>query len=115
MQPWKTGYRGAERFADEALDTAGKNALIYADATTAGPLLLARQVKGKRPDVEIVSGTVNSEGAPRFDRETIGQLVNKRPVYVVSTRPGYCPEFVLDDYDFTRAGILWKVVKRKIQ
>ncbi len=111
MQPWKTGYRGAERFADEALGTAGENAVIYADTTTAGPLLLAQQVKGIRPDVKIVSGTVNSEGAPKFDRETIAQLVKELPVYVVSTKPGYCPEFVLDNYHLIYAGILWQVAK----
>jgi len=115
LQPWKTGYTGAERFANEALGIAGDNAVIYADATTVGPLLLARQVKGTRPDVKILSGTVNSEGAPKFDEQTIGQLLEEVPIYVVSARPGYCPEFVLDNYDLASAGILWQVVKREKQ
>ncbi|MFH1716994.1 MAG: DUF2723 domain-containing protein [Planctomycetota bacterium] len=115
LQPWKTGYAGAERFADEALGIAGDNAVIYADATTVGPLLLAKQVKGARPDVKIVSGAVNSDGAQKFDEQTIGQLLKERPIYVVSARPGYCPEFVLDNYDLARAGILWQVVKREKQ
>jgi len=54
LQPWKTGYSGADRFAEEALGAAGNNAVIYADATAVGPLLLAQQVKGTRPDVKIV-------------------------------------------------------------
>jgi hypothetical protein len=111
LRPWKTGYKGAERFADEALDLLEDNAVIYADTTTVGPLLYLQEVKGKRPDVKIVSGTVNSKDAPKFDEQSIGQLLEAGLVYVVSPRPGYCPQFVLDHYDFIRAGILWQVVK----
>jgi len=113
LQPWKTGYSGADRFANEALSAAGDNAVIYADATTVGPLLLARQVEGIRPDVKIVSGTVNSRGAPKFDQHAIEQLLKEGPIYIVSARPGYCPEFVLDNYDLVRTGIMWHVVERQ--
>jgi len=112
LQPWKTGYKGAERFADEALDFAADRAAIYADATTVAPLLLAQQVDGKRPDVKIVSGTMNSKDAPPLNEQTIEQLLDDGTVYVVSSRPGYCPEFVLKNYDLVHAGVLWRVVKR---
>jgi hypothetical protein len=111
LRPWKTGYNWAERFAEDALGLTEDNAVIYADTTTVGPLLYRQEVNGIRPDVKIVSGTVNSKDAPKFDERTIGQLLEAVPVYVVSPRPGYCPEFVLDDYDFIRAGILWQVVE----
>ncbi len=111
LWPWKTGYKGAELFANEALSLLEDNAVIYADITTVGPLLYLQEVKGKRPDVKIISGTVNSKDAPKFDEQTIGQLMKAGPVYVVSPRSGYCPQFVLDHYDFIRAGILWQVVK----
>ena len=114
LQPWKTGYRGAERFADEALDLVADNAVIYADATTVAALLLARQVKAKRPDVAIISGTVNSKDAPEFNEQTFDTLLNNRPIYVVSRKPGYGPAFVLEKYNLVQAGILWKVVKKKI-
>jgi hypothetical protein len=113
LWPWKTGYTGADRFADEALGLVGGNAVIYADITTVAPLLLAQQVKGKRPDVKIISGTVNSENAPRFDEHTMGQLLSDKSIYVVSPKPGYCPAFILEDYDFIRAGVLWRVVESK--
>jgi len=113
LRPWKTGYAGADRFADEALNLVEDNAVIYADITTVAPLLLARQVKGLRPDVAIVSGTVNSEDAPEFDAGSFECLLKNRPVYVVSAKAGYCPEFLLDNYDFVRAGILWQVVESK--
>jgi hypothetical protein len=115
LRPWKTGYRGADRFADEALDLVEDNAVICADITTVAPLLLARETRRKRPDAAIVSGTINSENAPRFDAQSLGRLLKDRPIYVVSTKPGYCPEFVLDNYDFARAGILWRVVEPQEQ
>jgi hypothetical protein len=111
LQPWKTGYKGAELFADKALSSVDDGAVIYADITTIGPLLYLQQVKGKRPDVKIVSGIVNSTDAPKFNKQTIGQLLKAGQVYVVSNKPGYCPQFLLDDYDFIRAGALWRVVK----
>jgi len=115
LRPWKTGYTEAEHFAGEALDLPEDGAVIYADITTVGPLLYLQEVKGKRPDVKIVSATVSSKDAPKFDERTIGQLLEAGPVYVVSPMPGYCPQFVLDRYDFIRAGILWQVVESKEQ
>lgn len=112
LQPWKTGYRGAERFAGEALNHVADNAVIYADLTTVAPLLLTRQVEGRRPDVAIISGTLNSKNAPQLDEHTIAQLLKARPIYVVSSRPRYCPEFVLSEHDLVRAGVLWRVVER---
>ncbi|MHC4437638.1 MAG: protein O-mannosyl-transferase family [Planctomycetota bacterium] len=111
LRPWKTGYRGAERFANEALDLSENNAVIYADVTTIGPLLYLQEVKEKRPDIKIVSSVVNSKDAPKFNEQSTEQLLTAGPVYVVSPRPGYCPQFLLDSYDFIRAGILWQVVK----
>jgi hypothetical protein len=115
LRPWKTRYNGAERFAEEALGLPEDGAVIYADTTTVGPLLYLQEVKGKRPDVKIVSGTVSSKDAPKFDERTIGQLLVAGPIYVVSPRSGYCPQFVLDNYDLIRAGILWQVVKSEEQ
>jgi hypothetical protein len=113
LQPWKTGYRGAEQFAEKALQVSQNDSLIYADMTTVGPLVYAQEVKGKRPDVKIVSAIIKSKNAPDFNEQTIAQLLNERTVYVVSRRPGYCPAFVLDNYDLVPAGILWRLVERE--
>lgn len=113
LQPWKTGYNGTERFADEALGVVETNAVILADGTTVGPLVHAQEVKGKRPDVKIVSAVVSSKGAPDVNGSTIGQLLGDKPVYVVSKQAGYCPAFVLENYDLTQSGPLWRVVPRE--
>ena len=111
LQPWKTGYQGAERFAHEALEALPADAVIYADTTTVGPLLYAQEVQRRRPDVWIITGLVRSDGAPRYGADTFGELVDRRPVYVTSPRPGYCPPFVLDHYELAKSGLLWRVVR----
>jgi hypothetical protein len=112
LQPWRTGYRGADRFADEAFDEVDKNAIICADNTTVYPLLLAQQVKGKRPDVKIVSRCYSSTSAPVFNEHTAASLVVSPGVYVVSPLAGYCPGFLLDGYDFVQDDLLWRAVAK---
>jgi len=110
LQPWKTGYRGAERYAFEVLATAATDAVIYADITAIAPLLYAQEVQGKRPDVRIL-GIVRSEGAPPCTAEAFASCIGNRPVYVTSNRPGYAPTFILGKHDLIKSGLLWQVVK----
>lgn len=110
LRPWRTGYEGAERFANEALDTVEPAAIIFADSTTAPPLLYVQEVNGRRKDVKIISGLVSSEDSPEFNEQTIEKLLTERAVYVVSPVDGYCPPFLLERYEFKQTGVLWKVV-----
>ncbi|MHC4061194.1 MAG: protein O-mannosyl-transferase family [Planctomycetota bacterium] len=109
LQPWKMGCRGAQRFADEALDMVEETAIIYADSTTVHTLLYAQEVQGKREDVRIVSDYYKGENAPVFAEETIEQLMKNSAVYVVSPLEGYCPGFLLERYKLKEAGVLYKV------
>ena len=111
LRPWRTGYTGAERFAREALEGVEPNAVICADTTTVAPLLYAQEVKGLRPDVKIVTGVARSPGAPRVEEQTLGSLLEQRPVYTVSRQPGYCPAFILDKYQLAEAGVLWRIAR----
>lgn len=111
LVPWKTGYRGAERFATEALEAVEDDAIICADSTTAAPLLYVQEVKSIRPDVKIIWGIISSKGAPEFNEKTIRQLLEERAVYVTSKKAGYCPKFILDNYKLVEKGLLWKVIK----
>jgi len=108
LQPWKAGYRGAERFAEEALDIVEPSAVIYAYTTDVHPLLYVQQVKGRRPDVKIVSDYDKSENAPALNKSTVADLVKGSAFYVVSPVKGYCPDFVIEDYDFVRVGVIYK-------
>ncbi|MBN1362675.1 MAG: DUF2723 domain-containing protein [Sedimentisphaerales bacterium] len=109
LRPWKTGEDGPERFAQAALTVAEPDAVIYADTTTAAPLLYVQEVDKVRPDVQIVTGTIRSEGAPPYDEDTFESLVRRRHVYVTSDKPGYGPPFVLGKHRLMKTGPLWRV------
>ena len=113
LQPWKTGYRGAERFANEALDGVEKNAIIYASTTDVHSLLYVQQVNGKRQDVKIVSDYNSSKDAPVLNKDTVDDLVTDFALYVISPEKNYCSGFLSDSYDFVQKGVLWKVVDKK--
>jgi hypothetical protein len=112
LRPWKTGYGGAQRFADEALGQVEDGAVIYADSTVVHTLLYVQQAQRKREDVKIVSEYYASDDAPVFDEHTIAELMRTSAVYVVSPMRSYCPEFVLDGYDTVKKGVLYQVVER---
>ncbi|MEN6426446.1 MAG: DUF2723 domain-containing protein [Phycisphaerales bacterium] len=112
LHPWKTGYRGAERFATEALQCVEQGAIVWADITTAPPLLYVQEVRGIRPDVRIVSGIASAEGVPPLNEQTMDTLLAEREIYVVSRTPGYCPAFVLARYSLAPAGVLWRITER---
>ena len=67
----KFNYDGAERFATEALVRVKPPAVIYADGTTAPPLLLMQDVRklqsGK--DIKIISSIGSSKDAPEFNEQ----------------------------------------------
>jgi hypothetical protein len=115
LQPWKTGYRGAERFAKEALDIVEENAVIYAYTTDVHALLYLQEVRGKRTDVRITSGHDNSKHAPIFNSDTVADLMDNSSLYVSTTFKGYCPDFLLENHDFINKGILYKVVEKDMQ
>ena len=112
LQPWKTGYRGAERFANEALDLVEENAIIYAYTTDVHALLYLQEVKGKRKDVRITSYTNRSANAADIGKGVGCDSANSAAVYVVSPIKGYCPDFILEDYDFVKEGVLYRAVTR---
>jgi hypothetical protein len=113
LQPWKTRYRGAERFANETLDTIEKNSIIYADSTTVHALLYIQQVYEKREDVRIISDHDKSLNAPDLNRENLDIITKDTQLYVVSPIPGYCPDYILEHFEFIKKGIIYKAFNKK--
>jgi hypothetical protein len=107
LRPWQTGYYGADRFAEEALASVPADAVVYADSTTAYPLLCAQEIHGVREDVEVV---MQMDVA---DADRIARLVSQKTLYVVSPVAGYCPGLILHEYDLVGAGVLWRVVEKR--
>ena len=113
LQPWRTGYHGASQFASEALESVEQSAAIYADGTTVYPLLCVQQVKAKRIDVRILSDTNLGQSPMLLNESLAAELVAGPGLYVVSPVKHYCPDFLLEAYDFVESGILWKVIEKE--
>ena len=84
LRPWKTGYRGAEKFADEVFKELKPDAVVYADNTMVYPLLYMQEVRGKRTDIKIISENASSEGLPLLSEKSIEQWLSEGDVYAVS-------------------------------
>jgi hypothetical protein len=111
LKPWKTGYRGAERFAKEALDTTEQNAVLYAYTTDVHAILILQETEGIRGDVMVVSDYDAGIGAERLDEQTFAKWVRERPAYCASPFKGYCPDWMLKNYEFQQ---VWPIYKIKI-
>ncbi len=98
LQPWKVGYNGAERFAEEVLDKLRPEAVVYADNTMVYPFLYMQEVKEKRADVRIISEYAGSEGVPLLSERSIEQWLSEGDVYTVSPLAGH-----------KGTGIVWKI------
>lgn len=110
LRPWRTGYHEPEQFANEVFSTVEENAVIYADGTTVYALLYAQEIKNQRSDIKVVSSHPNRKNPLVFNEQTVPRLLAETSVYVVSPLVGYCPRFLLEQYEFEQAGVLWKVV-----
>lgn len=114
LQPWKHGYRGPEKFAQETLNTVEKPAIIFADGTTVYPLWYIQTFRGAEYDVKVVSSHGSYKSPIPFPTEhNIEQLSATHSIYVVSPIRGYCPEFLLERYNFEQSGVIWKMHGRK--
>ncbi len=113
LKPWRTCDDGPARFANEAFMSAEKDSIIYADGTTVYALFYNQQVKGQRPDVKIVSGHGSSSNIKDYDEKAIDNLIEQKPIYVVCPEKGYCPEFLIEKFDFIKTGVLYKAINKK--
>jgi len=113
LKPWQTGYNGPEKFARQALAAVEPNAIIYADGTTAYPLLWAHEVAGLRPDVTILSEHGSVKNPHVYDEHTIDKVFDQHPLYVVSPVKNCCPRFLSCKYDFVKEGLLYRAVKKQ--
>jgi len=98
LRPWKFGYHGAERFAEEVFETLDPEAVVYADNTMVYPLLYRQEVKVKRADIRIISEYATSGGIPLLSERSIEQWLSEGNVYTVSPTDGHEP-----------TGIVWKI------
>jgi len=111
LRPWKTGCDSADRFAWEALNSARPNAVIYADGTTAYPLLVKQATDNLRTDVTVVAAHGAIDNMAEYGPDNIETLFDERPIYAVSPVKAYCPDFLLNRFTFEPAGVLYRAAE----
>jgi hypothetical protein len=108
LQPWKTGYRGPEKFADAVFESVEGRSLIYVDSTIYWPLWYKQKFGQFSDDVAVTTGLY---GDIPLTPVNIDELLDEYNLYVLTPKAGYVPGFLLSDHDFEQSGILRRVVK----
>ena len=113
LRPWQMGNYAPKLFAADALAIVEDNAVIIADSTTFYAIWYLQTIKNNSKDVQIISSHKDCKSpTPFFTKDTIEQLMAESPVYVVSPAPGYCPDYLLDHYNFIKAGPIYRVIEQ---
>ncbi len=114
LHPWKTGYEGAWRFANEVREVLPGGAVLIADSTTVRPIQYL-QLTGRWPRDVTVWPPMPEPGQPirALTEQDLHVALSAGKVYVVSTEPGYCPAWLRDGYEFCRYGIVYRVCGRR--
>ena len=110
LRPWQMGNNGPELFAADALESVEENGVIIADGTTVYALWYAQHITGLRKDVKIISRHGDYKNPIDFVTvQTLDDLLTEDAVYVVTPEKGYCPKFILENYDFVKSGPVFKI------
>lgn len=111
LQPWKTGYRGAERFALEVRDTLPAGCVVLCDTTTVEPIHYLQETGRWRPGVAVYPPLAQSEVLSAvLDRQKMDAKVFEGRAFVVSPIRTYCPGWVLTSYRFERFGPVFRIL-----
>ena len=113
LQPWKTGYRGPELFAEDLRVALPEKAVLIADSTVSRPLHYKRLTGGWRDDVQLYPPLKPSpDDEENFSEVALAEALDAGLVYVVTPKLKYCPPWLVENYRFERDGVIYRVVGR---
>lgn len=112
LHPWKTGYRGPERFVEELVGGLPDDSLLIADATAVRPVHYFQLTGRWNPRVAVWRPLHAPNAAPPPERDVVESFLSRGGVFVVSNARVYCPDLIIDAYDFERFGSIYRVVRR---
>ncbi|MCP4589537.1 MAG: DUF2723 domain-containing protein [bacterium] len=111
LRPWKTGDRGAERFARELARILPRNAVLFADSASVHPIYYLRLTEGWRDDVRVYPAVEPLKNA----REVFGEQAVRREVeagLVFVTSPGRDPKWSRQGYVFVPEGVAYRLSRK---
>jgi hypothetical protein len=101
LRPWQHTNTGPSKFAEESFNLVPPHSAIYADGTVMIPLWIHQTVNQKRPDIRLLSEADSLK--------VLEQFADQGLLYVVSPVKDYCPQTLLDHYNFEKFGPLYRV------
>jgi len=114
LHPWKTGYEGAWRFANEVREILPTGAVLVADSTTVRPIQYLQLTGRWHRDVTVWPPMPERDRPIRaLTEQDLRGALSAGKVYVVSTEPGYSPAWLRDGYEFCPYGIVYRVCGRR--
>lgn len=114
LRPWRTGYRGAERFARELRETLPADAVLIADGTTVRPIHYLQLTGGWREDVSVFPPVgYSAEAMQAFNEAALAEALAGGRVFVVTPQRRYCPAWLAEHYEFAREGLVYRVVGKR--
>lgn len=109
LWPWKTGYRGPQRFVAELHALLPDQAYLLADSTTAWPIHYARLTGRWKRDVTIwPPARYGDDREDRRPQDVAAWLASGR-LLTIRPEPAYCPRWLLEGYTFEPFGFIYRV------
>ncbi len=114
IRPWRSGYRGPERYAREVLESLPNGAILLADSTILRPLAYLQGRDGLRLDVRLpdTGFQLPWQEPMRVGPENAGQFIDQGLLFSASDLPPYVPKWLEGShYRFTPHSHVYKVVR----
>jgi hypothetical protein len=114
LLPWKTGYDGPQRFAEDVQTRLPKDAVLFADGTAVRPLHYFALTGRWRADIRVYPPLDDTPAnLDAFAEERLTDALAAGRVFVITPQPGYCPQWLLDGYEMKKIGYLYQIVGRR--
>jgi len=112
LHPWKSGYSGAKRFAEELCEVLPPGALLVADGTTVRPIHYLQLTQRWRKDIRVSPSLDPAQPSWPATEDELRPQLDAGLVYVVTPQKRYCPQWLLDGYDFERQAVVYRMRPR---
>lgn len=106
LHPWKHNDSSAQSFVDNVSKLLSSGDILYADSTTAAPLMAVNELEPGTMSFELLSPWTD------VDSRILAPIIAAGHFYVVSPVAGYVPEWLLDGrYGFSKKSVVNRVLK----